>query len=138
MKNVALTRAKEARFVIGSPEVLGSHEHWRAWMAFCERNGLVDGGMGVWKHREDFKGGKVGVLEGALMAKEDMLREKQWSTLGAAAAQYDVDGGEYEAWTESLRQALDEEASGDDYEEEIDKEYEASTPEAIDTRGNGV
>jgi len=113
--NVALTRAREGLFVIGSPEVLGADEHWRAWMAFCARNGLVDDSQGAWHDKALFEGGKVGVLERALLAKEDGQREKQWPALGAAAADYDVDGGEYEAWTEGLRQALDDEVDEEEY-----------------------
>ncbi|KZM24330.1 RNA helicase [Ascochyta rabiei] len=118
--NVALTRAKEALFVIGSPEVLGADEHWRAWMTFCSRNGLVDDSQQVWKDRELYKNEKVGVLERALIAQADGLREKQWPSLGAAAAGYDIDGGEYEAWAEGLRQALDEEVDQEEYDDEAD------------------
>jgi DNA polymerase III delta prime subunit len=125
--NVALTRAKEALFVIGSPEVLGGDEHWRDWMAYCLRNGLVDDPHGVWKDKEEFRVGKVGVLERALVAREEGQREKQWPALGAGAAEHDIDGGEYEAFAESLRQALEEEDL-EDYEEEEDDtlEHEAT------------
>lgn len=122
--NVALTRAREALIVIGSPEVMGIDECWGEWMTFCERNGLVDDRMGVWKDRRGFKDGKVGVLERALVAKEESMREKQWPVLGAAAADYDVDGGEYEAWIESLRQALDEESAETDNERHEDCDHE--------------
>ena len=122
--NVALTRAREGLLVIGSPEVMGVDECWREWMAFCERNGLVDDRMGVWKDREKFKDGKVGVLERALVAKEEAMRKKQWPALGAASADYDVDGSEYDAWTESLRRALDEEDEDDSDEEHEDDDGE--------------
>ncbi|KAJ4371580.1 hypothetical protein N0V83_004799 [Neocucurbitaria cava] len=73
--NVALTRAKEALFVVGSPDVLGRDEHWRVWLAFCWRNGLVADERGVWKEDEEEEGfsgdQKVGVLERALVAKEE-------------------------------------------------------------------
>ncbi|KAJ4361201.1 hypothetical protein N0V95_002082 [Ascochyta clinopodiicola] len=118
--NVALTRAKEALFVVGNPDVLSADEHWCAWMAFCSRNGLVDDPQQVWKDRKMFKDGKAGVLERALIAKADGLREKQWPALGAAAADYDVDGGEYEAWAEALRQALDEEADEKEFDNKGD------------------
>lgn len=134
--NVALTRAKEGLVVIGSPEVLGVDECWRVWMAFCERNGLVDDRMGVWRDREKVRDGKIGVLERALVAKEEGMREKQWPVLGAAAADYDVGGGEYEAWTESLREALDEEHEEEDEGECEDDEDETSAPEAIDAKEN--
>ncbi|KAH6633207.1 P-loop containing nucleoside triphosphate hydrolase protein [Boeremia exigua] len=128
--NVALTRAKEALVVIGSPEVLGADEHWRAWMSFCERNGLVNDQLEVWENREQFKDGKVGVLERALIAKEDGMRDDLSPALGAAAADYDIDGGEYEAWTESLRKALDGEDDEVD-EEGCDEESDTSTPGTI-------
>ncbi|KAF3040534.1 hypothetical protein E8E12_008593 [Didymella heteroderae] len=137
--NVALTRAKEGLVAIGSPEVMSVDEYWRAWMAFCERNGLVDDRMGVWKDREKFRTGEVGVLERALVAKEEGMREKQWPALGAAAADYDVDGGEYEAWTESLRNALDEEEDqGDEEHEHGIGENVASTPGAKNAETTGA
>ncbi|PSN73656.1 P-loop containing nucleoside triphosphate hydrolase protein [Corynespora cassiicola Philippines] len=42
--NVAVTRAMEGLFVIGSPEVLGGDEWWGEWLAFCVRNGVLGGG----------------------------------------------------------------------------------------------
>ena len=135
--NVALTRAKEALFVIGSPEVMGADVHWKAWMQFCERNGQVDDRAGLWKDRGEYKGGKVGVLERALIAKEDGLREKQWPALGAAAADYDADGGEYEAWTKGLRKALDEEDDEAD-EEGYDEEEDTPTPETSGEPNDGT
>jgi superfamily I DNA and/or RNA helicase len=105
---VALTRAKEALFVIGSPQVLGRDEHWRQWLAFCWRNGLVLDDHGVWKgNEEDFGGEKVGVLERALLAKEDQWK-KNGKALGAGSASYNMNN-DYEAWVESLRETLDEE-----------------------------
>ncbi|KAF3048549.1 hypothetical protein E8E11_009493 [Didymella keratinophila] len=130
--NVALTRAREGLILLGSPEVMGLDECWRAWMTFCERNGLLDDRMGVWKDREEFRSGKIGVLERALAAKEESTREKQWPVLGAAAADYNIDRGDYETWTESLRQALDEE------HEEDDGEDVASTPEARPAKAIGT
>ncbi|KAF2397332.1 P-loop containing nucleoside triphosphate hydrolase protein [Trichodelitschia bisporula] len=41
--NVALTRAKEGLVVVGSSEVLGTDEAWKAWLGFCARNGLWEG-----------------------------------------------------------------------------------------------
>ena len=122
--NVALTRAKEALFVIGCPEILRDDKDWASWITFCARNGLVEDQYGVWKDREGYCNGKLGVLERALLARADEMDRKQWPTLGAAAADYDIDGGEYEAWTESLRKALDEEENevdeveGDDNEDD--------------------
>jgi superfamily I DNA and/or RNA helicase len=107
--NVALTRAKEALFVIGNPEVLGQDEHWRQWLAFCWRNGLVMDPGKVWDgDLEDVGEVKVGVLERALVAKEDHGAEREGKLLGAAATSLDMER-DYELWVESLRAALDEE-----------------------------
>ncbi len=38
--NVALTRAKQGLIVIGNPHVLAVDCNWRAFLAFCRRNGL--------------------------------------------------------------------------------------------------
>ncbi|CAO2655964.1 Nn.00g047670.m01.CDS01 [Neocucurbitaria sp. VM-36] len=123
--NVALTRAKEALFVIGSPGVLGKDEHWRQWMAFCWRNGLVADEKGGWNGDEEgFGEEKIGVLERALVAKEEYGRSEKGKALGAGAASHDIDGNaDYEAWVESLREALDEE-EGDGEEKEESGEYE--------------
>ena len=43
LMNVALTRAKFGLIVVGCREVLASDPHWRAFLAFCDRNGLVEG-----------------------------------------------------------------------------------------------
>ncbi|KAH7346026.1 P-loop containing nucleoside triphosphate hydrolase protein [Pyrenochaeta sp. MPI-SDFR-AT-0127] len=105
--NVALTRAKEALFVIGSPKVLAKDEHWRSWMAFCSRNGLVSDDGGVWKP-EDKKPGK---------------EKNTGKALGAGAASHDLDS-EYEAWVESLREALDEEDNDTVIEDEDEGGYD--------------
>lgn len=39
--NVALTRAKYGLIVVGSRELLIEDENWKAFVQFCERNGLV-------------------------------------------------------------------------------------------------
>ncbi|ROW06546.1 hypothetical protein VMCG_04411 [Cytospora schulzeri] len=41
--NVALTRAKFGLIVIGRRELLKEDPHWKAFVEFCERNGLVAG-----------------------------------------------------------------------------------------------
>lgn len=41
--NVALTRAKEGLIVIGNQDVLRQDENWYSFLAFCARNGLVEG-----------------------------------------------------------------------------------------------
>lgn len=107
--NMALTRAKEALFVIGHPGLLGKDQWWREWMAFCWRNGLVSDEHAVWDgEAEGFEGGKVGVLERALVAKENQSNGSGRRPLGSAVDEYDAKE-EYEDWVESLKEALKDE-----------------------------
>jgi helicase MOV-10 len=125
--NVALTRAKEALFVIGNPAILAEDECWRQWLAFCWRNGLVSDPDGVWSPGEEvLKGGKVGVLERALVAKEDHCRGKKGKMLGGAATMLEMNR-DYELWVERLREALDEE--NEDGEDEEDEEASSAETE---------
>lgn len=39
--NVALTRAKYGLIVVGNKDLLVEDENWKAFVQFCERNGLV-------------------------------------------------------------------------------------------------
>jgi hypothetical protein len=119
--NVALTRAKEALVVIGNPEVLGQDANWRQWMAYCWRNGLVRDDKEIWAGCEDgFSEPKFGVLERALVAKEDQGKPSG-RVLGAGHETNE----DYDAWVESLREALDED------DEEVGEEYD-ETEEAED------
>jgi helicase MOV-10 len=122
--NVALTRAKEALFVIGNPAILMQDEHWRQWLAFCWRNRLVENRDAVWKGDEDtFGEEKIGVLERALVAKESLGNEGT-KVLGAATKTLDMDR-EYEIWMESLREALDEESEDEHDEDDDDDDDDA-------------
>ncbi|KAF2130236.1 P-loop containing nucleoside triphosphate hydrolase protein [Dothidotthia symphoricarpi CBS 119687] len=120
--NVALTRAKEALFVIGSPSVLLQDYYWRAWLAFCWRNGLVNDAEGLWKGDDvDFGKHGTGVLERALTVKKEQHKGK---ALGAGADTNTM-SEEYEAWHESLREALNEENLDGDADVETERaEYE--------------
>ncbi|KAL1801573.1 hypothetical protein ACET3X_001915 [Alternaria dauci] len=114
--NVALTRAKEALFVIGNPEVLKEDANWRRWMAYCWRNGLVSDDKGVWGgYKNEFVETKLGVLERALIAREDQGK----ASVRVLGAGHDANG-DYDAWTAGLREALeedDEEVEGEEYDE---------------------
>ncbi|KAH9864090.1 hypothetical protein J1614_010023 [Plenodomus biglobosus] len=118
--NVALTRAKEGLVVIGHPRILAQDEHWRVWMAFCWRNGLVgDEGGSVWEGPGDARAEKMGVLEKALLVKEKQGREGE-RLLGKGVG--DEKGKqEYEEWVQDLREALAEE-----YDEENEWEGEGA------------
>lgn len=127
--NVALTRAKEALIVIGNPTVLAEDEHWREWMGFCWRNGLFWDQNGVWGNEISQEvsavvstGERKGVLEKALLAKEEI--GNQGRVLGAGRASLeDATDGEYEAWLEGLRRATEEDMNGGEREgeEEVDE-----------------
>ncbi|KAF2796184.1 P-loop containing nucleoside triphosphate hydrolase protein [Melanomma pulvis-pyrius CBS 109.77] len=130
--NVALTRAKEALFVIGSPEVLGRDEHWRAFLAFCWRNGLVSKGGVVWDGSKDAHAeSKIGVLERALLVKaerEEQGRENE-RVLGAGHAPRGLGVREDESWAEMLRAALEEftdeeDAQDNDHDENEEGGYD--------------
>jgi len=130
--NVALTRAKEALFVIGNVEVLEQNQDWRQWLAFCWRNGLVSDEKGVWDGcilGGDGDEVKIGVLEKALIAKEEQGKHKG-KVLGNGAGIQDV--GEYDAWVESLRETLGEgdQENGEGYEED-EEEVVVQTDNAI-------
>jgi len=115
--NVALTRAKEALVVVGNPEVLGRDEYWREWLGFCWRNGLVDG----WDEgeKEDFGNMKIGVLERALISKEECMVKTMKKALGGGDATMDT-SRDYEVWAESLREALEEECREGELDEDGD------------------
>jgi helicase MOV-10 len=125
--NVALTRAKEGLFVIGSPEVLEKDKHWRSFLAFCWRNGLVDKNGALWDG-SGLGDGKIGVLERALLVKEERETQSHGSerVLGAGNPARGL-GGEDEAWAEDLRAAMEEydiDDDDDDDENENGGEYD--------------
>lgn len=123
--NVAITRAREALVVLGRGEALVEDESWRAFLAFCWRNGLVRGDKGgTGKEMEGYEDEKIGVLEKALVTKEVRMADgSEKRVLGGGAARLE-DGydNEYEAWVESLREALDEESDEDGYDDEDEVE----------------
>jgi helicase MOV-10 len=125
--NVALTRAKEALFVIGNPAVLQQDEHWMQWLAFCWRNGLVSDPQGMWKGGEEgFGEEKIGMLEGALVAKEDQTQKGKGRALGAGTAGLEM-SADYEAWVESLREAMGEEDEEEEQDDDEDDQDEAQS-----------
>jgi hypothetical protein len=133
--NVALTRAKEALIVIGNEDVLARDECWMAWMAFCWRNGLVKGEP--WRDElvERFKTYKAGVLERALVVKEER-RVDTGRTLGGKARMLGGSGlgDEEEMWAMGMREVLDEIAAeeADAYAEDEGCDEEAGDEDAMD------
>lgn len=132
--NVALTRAKEALVVLGNPAILRLDRHWEAWLAFCWRNRLV---AGNWDGKDqEFGEQKVGVLERALVVREESRMRKASRTLGAGAETLDTDPDRrYEVWLESLREALDGEEEEDDDDDDDELEGEEELGEEDDDKG---
>lgn len=95
--NVALTRAKFGLVVIGRRQLLvGTDRHWKSFVGFCERNGLVggagaeqEGGVSLHPPPAAADGGgqqKVTRLEKVLLDKElDMMdpRMSKWGVMSA-------------------------------------------------------
>lgn len=112
--NVALTRAKDALFVLGSADILTKDPHWNGFLAFCWRNGLHRGKPFTGEMIKAFEDCKTGVLEKALRRNEDNKTREQESCLGGAAqAQAFVDEEEDQMWATSLGSVLDEIAAED-------------------------
>jgi helicase MOV-10 len=122
--NVALTRAKEGLIVLGNPEILMQDGHWRCWLAFCWRNGLVADDEGVWNPgKEDFGDVGMGVLERALVAREESGKMGKGRMLGEAAGREEEER-EYEVWVERVREGMDEETEDEEEDAEEDEEDE--------------
>jgi DNA polymerase III delta prime subunit len=122
--NVALTRAKFGLIVIGRREILLLDPNWRAFLDFCDRNGLVAGEADrLVQDRENIE---LTRLEKVLLAQE------QDSTLSNSRA-LKVVSQEDEMWTGGMQAALDAESAngyeesdleGNDQEEHDDKEQD--------------
>lgn len=104
--NVALTRAKFGLIVIGKRDVLHLDPKWRAFLEFCDRNGLVAG-----EDNRPVRGRanneSTTRLEKVLLAREEEPTE---SRVLKVVSQED------EMWTFGMQAALDA-GSSDDYDE---------------------
>ena len=72
--NVALTRAMHGLIVIGNPLLLDNDENWRAFMAFCERNGLWEdksGTSAAWQPEVSHTDAGMSRLERQMVRRED-------------------------------------------------------------------
>ncbi|KAI0597038.1 P-loop containing nucleoside triphosphate hydrolase protein [Biscogniauxia sp. FL1348] len=74
--NVAITRAKYGLVVVGKEELLRADPYWRAFVAFCDRNGLVDGARDAGARLENSNVMDITRLEKTLLAKERSLEEQ--------------------------------------------------------------
>ncbi|KAG9187336.1 helicase MOV-10 [Alternaria panax] len=106
--NVALTRAKEALFVIGNPKLLEQDDNWLQRMAFCWRNGLVSDDNGQWNGFWTGKKGDLNKIELGVLEKALIAREKQGKTNGKVLGAGHDTNDDYDAWVESLRETLEE------------------------------
>lgn len=116
--NVALTRAKYGLIVVGNRELLVDDPDWRAFLGFCDRNGLVarPDARNDMPHRHDVDSGggegRLTRLEKRLVQKETMsvhmASDRAWGVLSA------VQPGQ-EMWAGGMLEApeLDEKDSGD-------------------------
>jgi DNA polymerase III delta prime subunit len=95
--NVALTRAKFGLIVIGRREILLGDPNWKAFLDFCDRNGLVAGGTDC----NDIDNIEPTRLEKVLLAKERDLNDER---VLRGVSQDD------EMWTSGVQAALDDES----------------------------
>jgi hypothetical protein len=104
--NVALTRAKFGLIVIGRREILLGDPNWKAFLDFCDRNGLVaDGTVG-----NDIDNIEPTRLEKVLLAKERDLNDER---VLRGFSQDD------EMWTSGMQAAEDMESlNGYEYSDE--------------------
>jgi len=115
--NVALTRAKFGLIVIGKRDVLLSDPNWRAFLDFCDRNGLVAGDTE--RPVQDRDNVQPTRLEKVLLAQEQDLDESKPRALKVVSQ-------EDEMWTGGIQAALDAGSDniseGSDEEEDIEQD----------------
>jgi hypothetical protein len=102
--NVALTRAKFGLIVIGKKEILFQDPNWKAFLDFCERNGLVAGNTDSGGRLHDRDRVELTRLEKVLLAKERDLGSLEDSRVLRGISQDD------EMWTSGMQAALDMES----------------------------
>jgi len=111
--NVALTRAKFGLVVIGKRDILTQDRNWKAWLDFCDRNGLVSGLDDDSERANDESQRSLTRLEKVLLANEQDMEEHPDGTPRALKGVCQED----EMWTLGMQAALYAE-SIDDYETE--------------------
>lgn len=116
--NVALTRAKFGLIVLGNKDILLQDPNWKAFLDFCERNGLVRSDDGLGETAYDTDDSVRTTLEKGLLDKEEKQKELKVSrALGA--------GGQNNGmWTSGMQ----EPPSVEGYDEGEDSEYPYEAP----------
>ena len=103
--NVALTRAMHGLIVIGNPSLLDRDANWRAFMAFCERNGLWEdksGTSGEWQP-EEMGSGAISRLEKQMVLREDGGNGDEVDGLSKGVRQLGLGrDAEEQAWREGV------------------------------------
>ncbi|KAK0099409.1 hypothetical protein ONS95_003520 [Cadophora gregata] len=130
--NVALTRARFGLVVIGRGEVLMEDEHWRAFVGFCGRNGLVVGdGVEVGEGSGGEERGQLTRLEKVLLDREEREKEREWELEKEQDKQkkkraLGVYPQEDEMWTHGVQAELEADLfeGGDDEEGEEETIYD--------------
>lgn len=120
--NVALTRAKFGLIVVGSRELMVEDPNWKAFVDFCDRNGLVAETPNKRSEGEKQrgngtkKGSPLGTtrLEGILIDKERRSREPAGHAWGRL---HGVEQGQ-EMWDGGMVSSCDAEEVGADMDEE--------------------
>ncbi|KAJ0125188.1 hypothetical protein J7T55_006533 [Diaporthe amygdali] len=101
--NVALTRAKFGLIVIGGRELLIEDPNWKAFMQFCERNGLTAGEAEVNGHNaHDDSPQHLSRLERRLLDKE---RNSNLQPVNEGWGKQYALGPDQEMWTEGMVEA---------------------------------
>jgi helicase MOV-10 len=108
--NVALTRAKQGLIVIGNPALLAKDIHWKAFLSFCARNGLVDGEI----NEPINEALEIPALERILVAAEDMPLDRQLGEIGGFDDEMQVLGERDEMPGEEDEEAEEDEVAEDD------------------------
>jgi putative helicase MOV10L1/helicase MOV-10 len=117
LMNVALTRAKFGLIVIGKAEILLQDPNWKAFLGFCERNGLVTDQAGGGGQLHDGGSFELTRLEKVLLARErDSGMSEDFPMLNGVSQ-------DDEMWTSGMQTALDME-SMDRYSRNDEKEDE--------------
>ncbi|KAK3707862.1 hypothetical protein LTR37_011864 [Vermiconidia calcicola] len=100
--NVALTRAMSGLIVIGNSDVLVKDENWRAFLAFCQRNGLCDGLTPPLGELEMGNGGLVSRLERQLLHREGMDENDLHALSNGVRTLGVTDDDEHQLWESGI------------------------------------